>query len=80
MGQHHWSASLGALKVTWEGDMTDMKHDDGNVYMGGVVYRYKLSKRTTLYGAASYTRGSDLLADLSRLNQAFTTVGISHNF
>lgn len=60
--------------------MTGMKHDDGNVYMGGVVYRYKLSKRTTLYGAASYTRGSDLLADLSRLNQAFTTVGISHNF
>ena len=80
MGQHHWSASLGALKVTWEGDMTNMKHDNGNVYMGGVVYRYKLSKRTTLYGAASYTRGSDLLADLPRLNQTFTTVGISHNF
>ena len=52
----------------------------GQVDNGVVVYRYKLSKRTTLYGAASYTRGTDLLADLPRLNQTFTTVGISHNF
>lgn len=80
MGAHHWSASFGSLKVNWKGDMTGMKYDDGNVYMGGLVYRYNLSKRTTLYGAASYSRGSDLLGDLPRLNQTFTTVGISHDF
>lgn len=80
MGAHSVAATLGAMKGEWQGDMTGLETDEADVLMGGVIYRYRLSKRTTLYTAASYTKAGDLLSKLQRLNQTFVTMGVSHSF
>lgn len=59
MGAHSVAATLGAMKGEWQGDMTGLDTDEADVLMGGVIYRYRLSKRTTLYTAASYTKAGD---------------------
>lgn len=80
MGRHEFSAALGYLDAEWQGEKTGLNHDSGSAVMGGVLYRYRFSKRTYAYGTLSYSDGQDLLDSLSRFNQAFASVGLVHRF
>lgn len=80
MGKHNLGTALGFVKAEWEGDKTNLKHDDGSAVIGGVIYRYHFSKRTNVYSAISYARGDDLLGEVARFNQCFATVGLVQRF
>ena len=80
MGQHFFSGSVGALKGEWKGETSNLKHDDGEAYLAGVMYRYHLSKRAFYYAAASYSAGHDLFGSIERLNRFFCSTGVTYRF
>ena len=80
MGRHELSGAIGYLDAEWQGEKTGLKFDSGSAVMGGVLYRYRFSKRTYAYGTLSYSDGQDLLNSLSRFNQVFGSVGLVHHF
>ena len=80
MGRHELSGALGYLDAEWQGEKTGLEHDSGSAVMGGVLYRYRFSKRTYAYGTLSYSDGQDLLDSLSRFNRLYSSVGLLHRF
>ncbi len=80
IGPHFVSGSFGALKGEWKGDASLLKHDEGEVYMAGAMYRYNFSKRAFWYAAASYSAGHELFGSIERLNRLFCSTGMTYSF
>ncbi len=80
MGRHELSGALGYLKAEWKGRKNALQSDTGSAFMGGMLYRYHLSKTTYLYGSLSYCDGRDLLGKAARFNQIFGSSGLVYHF
>ncbi len=79
-GSHYLSVAATYLNAKWKGKSAGMKETDGDVWMGGVLYYYQMSKRTQIYAGGSYAAGDKLLNGVDRFNQLMLTSGMIHRF
>lgn len=79
-GSHQFSASLGYMHGSWEGVENVGRDDSGSVLQGGVMYRYFLSKKTSLYSTIGYMDGRDLFKEIPRYNKYLVGCGLAMKF